>query len=108
MQKLILMFLILFLIAFQNWGKIDGLLKGDSGNAAVASGEVVMYATSWCGYCQKARDFFAKNNIPYTEYDIERDGMAKDKYAEYNAPGVPLISAPSSAPLNSVPAIFAT
>ncbi|WP_198147347.1 glutaredoxin family protein [Gilvimarinus polysaccharolyticus] len=32
---------------------------------------VVMYA-SWCGYCKKARRYFRANNIPFTEYDIEK------------------------------------
>ena len=33
---------------------------------AVASAEqpeVVLYSTSWCGYCKMARDFFAANGI---------------------------------------------
>ena len=34
----------------------------------IDSKKVVMYATSWCGYCRKARNYFKKNAIPFTEY----------------------------------------
>ncbi len=30
----------------------------------------VMYATQWCPYCIQARSFFARNNIPYYEFNI--------------------------------------
>jgi len=53
--------------------------------------EVVMYATSWCGYCKKARKYFRKNNIPYIEYDIERDAKAERRYKKLGGHGVPLI-----------------
>ena len=53
--------------------------------------KVVMYATSWCGYCKKARKYFRKNNIPYIEYDIERDASAHDRYKKLGGHGVPLI-----------------
>ncbi|MDP3010703.1 MAG: DUF4124 domain-containing protein [Methylococcales bacterium] len=37
--------------------------------ATAAVKQVKMYATSWCGYCKKARAYFAANNIPYSEYN---------------------------------------
>jgi glutaredoxin len=37
---------------------------------------VELYATSWCPWCKKARDFFSSRGIPFTEYDIERDHEA--------------------------------
>ncbi len=53
--------------------------------------KVVMYATDWCGYCKKARKYFKKNNIQYTEYDIEKDVSAKRRYDKMGATGVPVI-----------------
>jgi len=44
------------------------------------SKQVTMYATSWCGYCKKARRYFKENRIDYVEYDIEKDKRAKRKY----------------------------
>lgn len=52
---------------------------------------VVMYATSWCGYCKKARQYFVQNNIQFSEYDIEKDSSAKQRYDAYGGRGVPVI-----------------
>ena len=35
-------------------------------------GGVVMYCTSWCPDCRRARSWFKEQNIPYTEVDIDR------------------------------------
>lgn len=59
--------------------------------AAVSSGRVVMYATSWCPYCRKARHYFRDNGIPFTEYDIEKDARARREYDALGARGVPVI-----------------
>lgn len=59
--------------------------------AVDAPGHVTMYATSWCPYCKKARDYFRANDIPYTEYDIENDATAKRRYDRLGATGVPVI-----------------
>lgn len=53
--------------------------------------EVVLYATDWCGYCRKARDFFKENNITYTEYDIEKSAEAKNSYDQLKGRGIPLV-----------------
>jgi glutaredoxin len=52
---------------------------------------VVMYATSWCPYCQQARNYFRQQGIAYTEYDIERDGEARRRYQAFGGRGVPVI-----------------
>ena len=52
---------------------------------------VVMYSTSWCGYCKKAARYFRKNNIPFEEYDIEKSKKAARDYKKLNGRGVPLI-----------------
>jgi glutaredoxin len=52
---------------------------------------VELYVTSWCAYCQKAREFFHARGIPFTEYDIEEDEDAARRKQEIdNRPGVPL------------------
>jgi glutaredoxin 3 len=40
---------------------------------------VVMYTTSWCPYCQRARKLLASKQVPVQEIDIE---AAPDKRAE--------------------------
>ncbi len=52
---------------------------------------IVMYATSWCGYCRKARNYFHANGIQYTEHDIESDDEAKRRFDLLGGKGVPLI-----------------
>lgn len=65
-----------------------------------AAPEVVLFATSWCGYCERARSFFKKNRVPFTEVDLERDGGAQERLAvlgrragvsESQLQGVPII-----------------
>lgn len=53
--------------------------------------KVVMYATSWCPYCQQARNHFRQQGITYTEYDIERDMEAKWRYQAFGGRGIPVI-----------------
>jgi glutaredoxin len=60
-------------------------------SAAGRHGSVVMYATKKCGYCAKARAFFKKHAVSYTEYDITTDKQAHARYKELNGHGVPLI-----------------
>ena len=52
---------------------------------------VVMYSTSWCGYCRKAARHFRKNNIPFTEHDIEKSAAAAREFKKLNGRGVPVI-----------------
>ena len=52
---------------------------------------VEMYATDWCGYCNKAREYFTANRIPFTEYDIEKNAVAKLRYDRFGGQGVPVI-----------------
>ncbi|MCP4769593.1 MAG: glutaredoxin family protein [Gammaproteobacteria bacterium] len=52
---------------------------------------VVMYSTSWCGYCKKAARHFRKNSIPFTEHDIELSVKAAREYKKLNGRGVPVI-----------------
>jgi glutaredoxin len=52
---------------------------------------VKMYATDWCPYCKRARDYFARNGIPYTELDIEKSESAKAEYKSIGGRGIPVI-----------------
>lgn len=52
---------------------------------------VVMYSTSWCGYCKKARKYFKKKNIKFIEYDVEKNSKGKRDYKKLGAKGVPVI-----------------
>jgi glutaredoxin len=71
--------------------------EADAGVRVVAAASteqplVIMYATSWCPYCQRAREFFARHKIIYVEYDVERDEEASRAHRQLGARGVPLIT----------------
>lgn len=72
------------------------LLQGRPVPAALAQASseqpaVVLYATSWCGYCKMTREFFAANGIRYTEQDIEQSSAAYKEHRNLGGNGVPLI-----------------
>ena len=52
---------------------------------------VVMYSTSWCGYCRKARNYMKSNNISFEDYDIEKSEKARREYNKLNGRGVPVL-----------------
>jgi glutaredoxin-like YruB-family protein len=54
---------------------------------------VVMYVTSWCPYCKKARDYINSQGASLTEYDIERDRSAADEMVKKTggSRGVPVV-----------------
>ena len=52
---------------------------------------VIMYSTSWCGYCKKAAQHFRRKGIEFTELDIEKSSRAAKQYKQLNGRGVPLI-----------------
>lgn len=55
---------------------------------------VVLYTTSWCPYCKRAREFLRREGIAFTDYDVEKDAAAARRKAEYDkqrgSQGVPL------------------
>ena len=53
--------------------------------------EVILYATEWCGYCAATRDFFAANNIRFSELDIEKTAAGYEGHKKLGGNGVPLI-----------------
>lgn len=56
-----------------------------------AGRKVVMYSTSWCKYCKKARKYFTENDIDFAEYDIEKNSKARRQYDRLGVSGVPVI-----------------
>ena len=52
---------------------------------------VVMYSTSWCPNCTKARNYFKQNGIPFTEYDVEKLPNRMREFNRLGGTGYPLI-----------------
>jgi len=76
--------------------------RGDSApTARRRRGEVVLFSTTWCGYCRKARDFLKAERVPFSEFDVEKDPKARPRMAALaKSAGV------SPASLKGVPIIF--
>jgi glutaredoxin len=55
--------------------------------------KVIMYVTSWCGYCRKAKEYLQSLRVELVEYDIEkRPSSEKEMLGKSGGTrGVPLI-----------------
>ncbi len=53
--------------------------------------KVVMYSTSWCGYCKKARNYFKKKGISFVDYDVEKLPSRMREFKKLGGTGYPLI-----------------
>lgn len=53
---------------------------------------VIMYMTSWCGYCRKAREYIRSLDVNLIEYDVEKDRSKREEFLRKSGGGgVPLI-----------------
>ncbi len=93
MKKLLLV--VIVLIGFTNWytNENNSVFNKDGSTETTLIHEegVFLYATDWCGYCEKTRKFLDEKNIEYHEYDIEKSAQGKQEYDEMNGNGVPLL-----------------
>lgn len=54
----------------------DFLKDSEDEDVASRAPTVEIYETDWCGYCQKAKNFFRARGIKFTTYDIDKDPRA--------------------------------
>jgi mycoredoxin len=82
-------FLLLSALAlYQYW---DDLQRWFQPPLANRPGEVVLYATQWCGYCAKTRELLAEDQVAYREIDIETDAAGEAAFKALGGRGVPLL-----------------
>ncbi len=86
----VLTFIVVVLVV-SNWWRID-LLINPIDAEGIPPDSVVLYSTSWCPYCRKARQFLQQANIPFTEYDVEESPRAYQQYMKISGKGVPVIT----------------
>lgn len=89
MKKYLL--IIIALGIFFNWNALRDQFSPPPDFSAQHPEGVVLYATEWCGYCKKARDFFKQHDIAYVEYDIEKSPEGKAQYDQLHGSGIPLL-----------------
>lgn len=88
MKRILLILAVL--ATWQQWDRLEPMLFGN-GQQVAGQGEVILYATSWCGYCAKTREFLGERGIAYTELDIEKSSDARRAYDALGGRGVPVL-----------------
>jgi glutaredoxin-like YruB-family protein len=56
--------------------------------------KVIIYSTSWCGFCKMAKQYLDSKNVAYTDKNVEEDAEAYKELMEKingNFMGVPVI-----------------
>lgn len=43
----------------------------------MAKQKVIIYSTSWCGFCRSEKEYLDTKNVPYEEKDVEKDEAAQ-------------------------------
>jgi mycoredoxin len=91
LKKFVLIMLVV--VAYQNWSKIERFFNPFSTVATQSQtqAKIVLYATDWCGYCKKTRRFLDSKGIPYREFDIEKSAEGRKAYEALGGRGIPLI-----------------
>lgn len=91
LKKVLLVLLVV--VVFQNWGKIERLFNPSQvvPQQTQAAARVVLYSTEWCGYCKQTRRFMDSKGIPYREFDIEKDAQARKAYEALGGGGIPFV-----------------
>lgn len=56
-------------------------------STSAKSGSVELYSTSWCPSCKDAKKWLRRNKIPYTEYDVDKDRVANQRYRRLGSGG---------------------
>ncbi len=53
---------------------------------------VIMYSTPTCSYCNKAKDYFRQNRVPFNDYNVAQDMRRADEMVKKSGQmGVPVI-----------------
>ena len=54
---------------------------------------VAIYTTDTCGYCKMAKEYFQKNNVEYSEFNVGTDLAKRQEMIEKSGQmGVPVIT----------------
>ena len=52
---------------------------------------VILYSTTWCGVCKKAKRWLRSHKIPFREYDVEHSERGRRDYKKMKGRGFPII-----------------
>lgn len=55
------------------------------------AGDIVMYSSTTCPYCAKARDWLDRHGVPWRECNVDLDKACLATYDAQGSPGTPLM-----------------
>lgn len=58
----------------------------------VKEGDIIMYTTPDCTYCNQAKKWLSQNNFAFTNCDITTSKQCRQQYDNYGGNGVPLVA----------------
>jgi glutaredoxin len=85
--------ILLVVVVYQHWGKIEHFFNPSSATAShsQSNNRVVLYATDWCGYCKSIRHLLDEHGIAFTEVDFEKDEEGRKAYVALGGGGIPIL-----------------
>ena len=89
MKKYILISIVIAVVL--NWTAIANFISPTTDYTIAHDGKVILYSTSWCGYCEKTRELLNENDIEYHEYDVENSQEGRKQYNQLGVKGVPVL-----------------
>jgi glutaredoxin-like YruB-family protein len=67
-------------------------ISGESQLRDISDISVILYATDWCPYCKKTREYLNSEGIRFTEYNIDKDRSKREEMKEKSgSDGVPVL-----------------
>lgn len=91
MKKYIFFVVLTLLFGYQKRDDIRSFFYTPPDYAAVHNVDVIMYGTSWCGYCAKTRALLEENDVTYYEYNIETSQEGHKQFVDLGGRGVPVL-----------------
>lgn len=77
----------------QTWSWWQGQQAAQRVKALAMPGQIELYTTSTCPYCEKARQWLDGNGIPWRECNIETSATCAQIYTQLGSPGTPVVRA---------------
>ncbi|HIV72606.1 MAG TPA: glutaredoxin family protein [Candidatus Aquabacterium excrementipullorum] len=78
--------------ASQAWAWWRGEHAVQSVQAHAQPGDIMMFTTTDCPYCARARAWFKAHGVPWRECNIDQHEACKRIFDAQGAPGVPLLN----------------
>lgn len=73
------------------WGEFRAWRLGSQVAQAARPGDIEMLSSVTCVYCDAARAWFGRHDVPIRECFIERNADCAARFAALRAPGTPLL-----------------